>query len=199
MPHYWFSHRANSQLNVPNQWSKADIIQPWLPFPAWRIEINVLLNKAAYSWAFPTADGLIVYFYFYFIVVLLISQVLHTVVHVMMELLRALHEVWCPCCDVRCCLSENSTIGPQSQKQPCEKERMSVDEIRGKTAALVRKGLKDLKCPWKLEACVFILHSQLWDKDMNTEQWVYLHCSKLGTNLTSMSLPESVPKFHCQK
>lgn len=60
MPHYWFSHRANSQLNVPSQWSKTDIIQPWPPFPAWHIEINVLLNKAAYFWAVPLADGLIV-------------------------------------------------------------------------------------------------------------------------------------------
>lgn len=34
MPHYWFSHRANSHLNVPSQWSKADIIQPWPPFPS---------------------------------------------------------------------------------------------------------------------------------------------------------------------
>lgn len=65
MPHYWFSHRANSHLNVPSQWSKADIIQPWPPFPAWHIEINVPLNKAAYSRALPLADGLIVVFFIF--------------------------------------------------------------------------------------------------------------------------------------
>lgn len=61
MPHYWFSHSANSPLNVPSQWSKTDIIQPWPLFPSMaHIEINVPLNKAAYCWASPLADGLIV-------------------------------------------------------------------------------------------------------------------------------------------
>lgn len=53
MPHYWFSHWANSRRNVPNQRSAADIIQPWPLLPAWHIEINVLPHKAAYSWASP--------------------------------------------------------------------------------------------------------------------------------------------------
>lgn len=77
MPHYWFSHRANSHLNVPSQRSKADIIQPWPSLPAWHIEINVLPHKAAYSWALPLADGLIVVFFsiFFFPLILLISQV----------------------------------------------------------------------------------------------------------------------------
>ena len=79
--------------------------------------------------------------------VLSISQVLHAHAHVVMELLRAPREVWRSRRDVRRRLSENSTMSPRSQKQPCEKERMSVDEIRGKTAALVRKVVKDLKCP----------------------------------------------------
>lgn len=45
---YWFSHWANSQLNVPNQWSKDDIIQPRPPFPAWSVEKGVSLNNATY-------------------------------------------------------------------------------------------------------------------------------------------------------
>lgn len=53
MPHYWFSHWANSRRNVANQRSEADIIQPWPLLPAWHIEINVLPHKAAYSWASP--------------------------------------------------------------------------------------------------------------------------------------------------
>lgn len=53
MPHYWFSHWANSRRNVLNQRSEADITQPWPLLPAWHIEINVLPHKAAYSWASP--------------------------------------------------------------------------------------------------------------------------------------------------
>lgn len=48
MPHYWFSHRSNSQLNVPNQWSNGDIIQPRPLFPARSIGISVSLNNTAY-------------------------------------------------------------------------------------------------------------------------------------------------------
>lgn len=50
MPCYWFSHRANSQLNVPNPWSKADIIHPRPLFPAWSIEMSVSLNNTASGW-----------------------------------------------------------------------------------------------------------------------------------------------------
>lgn len=45
-------------------------------------------------------------------------------------LCRALYEVFWPCCGVRCYLGENCTIGTQSHKQPCEKEKMSVAEIK---------------------------------------------------------------------
>lgn len=166
MPHYWFSHRANSQLNVPSQWSKTDIIQPWPPFPAWHIEINVLLNKAAYFWALPRADGLIVVNKIFFF--LSISQGVYTEAVRMsgsicehpnaqvprygafIFLCRALREVLWPCCGVRCCLGENCTIGTQSQRQPCEKEKMSVDEMKSETAAFVTRGVRDLECPWQL-------------------------------------------------
>lgn len=67
MPHYWFSHWANSRRNVPNQRSEADITQPWPLLPAWHIEINVLPHKAAYSWASPLGGriNLTIFSYFF--------------------------------------------------------------------------------------------------------------------------------------
>lgn len=135
MPHYWFSHRANSHLNVPSQRSKADIIQPWPSLPAWHIEINVLPHKAAYSWALPLADGLIVVFFSIFFFILLISQVykqklfgqaptsgssyldarkrrIYGAFYLFIYYLKpfflcgALREVLRPRCVVRCCLCE---------------------------------------------------------------------------------------------
>ncbi len=165
MPHYWFSHRANSRLNVPSQWSKTDIIQPWPPFPAWHIEINVLLNKAAYFWALPRADGLIVVNKIFF---LSISRSVYAEAvrmsasiceHPNAQMLRygafiflcrALREVLWPRWCVRCCPRENCATGTQSQRQPFGKEKMSADEMKSKTAAFVTRGVKDLECPWKL-------------------------------------------------
>lgn len=40
---------------------------------------------------------------------------------------------------------QNCTIGTQSQRQPCEKEKMAVNEIKRKTSAFVTRGVKDLE------------------------------------------------------
>lgn len=50
-------------------------------------------------------------------------------------------------CDHAVVSGENCTIGTQSQRQPCEKEEMSADEIKRETAAFVTRGAKDLEHP----------------------------------------------------
>ena len=144
MLHYWFSHRANSRLNVLSQWSKTDTIQPWPPSQTWQIEIKILGNKAAV----PLADGgtaikkLSSLYWFksmhiscsYDCLNLWASMCPYVIcndMELLSSLCVALHGAWWPCCGVRCCLGENHTIGTQSQRQACWGKKEEQDSCIG--------------------------------------------------------------------
>ncbi len=168
MPHYWFSHRANSQLNVPSHWSKTDIIQPLPPFPVWHIEINVPLNKAACFWALPpcwwinsiVANKIFFLLFINFTVCkyaeaacMSASIIASTTQSHDMELLFFFltGPAWCVVTVLWCqVLSGWKWYNRHSKSKAALWVRKDVSGWKkSKTAAFVTRGVKDLECPWK--------------------------------------------------
>lgn len=152
MPHYWFSHRANIQFNVPSQWSRTDIIQPRPPSQTWQMEINGLLNKTALLFIDFTDSMNISLTYGH---------------HNGPECKDTFCFVFS--CGGRCVAPCDQAVVSgvvcrwkshnRCSKSKAAVRKMSVDERKSKAAAFVTRAGRDLKC---LEGSYTIMSSANW-------------------------------------